>query len=212
MKLYLSSFRVGDRSAELAEMCSGRRIGLIPNAMDDVAPEPRAVSNDKAIKELVDLEIDVEVLDLRDYFGDRPRLEAILANLGGVWVRGGNTFVLRQAMKLSGFDGLLAERVGTDFFYGGYSAGICVLAPSLVGLGLVDDPQATPYADSEVTWEGLGLLDYLILPHYKSDHWESATIDKEVEFCTRKGIPFRTLRDGEVLVLELPADSALNRP
>ena len=140
MKLYLSSFRVGDRSAELAEMCSGRRIGLIPNAMDDVAAEPRAVSNDKAIKELVDLEIDVEVLDLRDYFGDRPRLEAILANLGGVWVRGGNTFVLRQAMKLSGFDGLLVERVGTDFFYGGYSAGICVLAPSLVGLGQVDDP------------------------------------------------------------------------
>ena len=142
MKLYLSSFRVGDRSAELAEMCSGRRIGLIPNAMDDVAPEPRAVSNDKAIKELVDLGIDVEVLDLRDYFGDQARLEAILANLGGVWVRGGNTFVLRQAMKLSGFDGLLAERVGTDFFYGGYSAGICVLAPSLVGLGQVDHPQA----------------------------------------------------------------------
>ncbi len=124
MKLYLSSFRVGDRSAELAEMCSGRRIGLIPNAMDDVAPEPRAVSNDKAIKELVDLGIDVEVLDLRDYFGDQARLEAIL------------------------------------------------------------------------------------LPHYESDHWESATIDKEVEFCTRKGIPFRTLRDGEVLVLELPRDSA----
>lgn len=44
MKLYLSSYRVGDRSTELAALCSGRRIGLIPNAMDNVAPEPRAVS------------------------------------------------------------------------------------------------------------------------------------------------------------------------
>jgi dipeptidase E len=53
-----------------------------------------------------------------------------------------------------------------------------------------------------VIWEGLGFLDYLILPHYKSDHHESAAIDKEVEYCARHGIPFRTLRDGEVIIID----------
>jgi hypothetical protein len=45
-------------------------------------------------------------------------------------------------------------------------------------------------------------IDYLILPHYKSDHPESNDIDKEVEFCKREGIRFRPLRDGEVITMD----------
>lgn len=121
-------------------------------------------------------------------------------------MRGGNTFVLRQAMRLSGFETLIRELVDTDFLYGGYSAGVCVLAPSLTGLQQVDDATLTPYPNSEVIWDGIGLLDYLVLPHFESDHPESADIDKEVEYCRREGIPFKTLRDGEVIVVE--SDSA----
>ncbi len=66
----------------------------------------------------------------------------------------------------------------------------------------MDDPSVSPYADSSVIWEGLALLDYLVLPHYESDHPESADIAKEVEFCGREAIPFRTLRDGEVIIIE----------
>ena len=116
-----------------------------------------------------------------------------MEDLDGVWVRGGNTFVLRQAMRLSGLDDVLTDLLASDFLYGGYSAGVCVLAPSLRGLGQVDDPTASPYPGSEVIWEGLGLLDYLILPHYQSDHPESADVDKEVEYCKREGMPFKTL-------------------
>lgn len=76
--------------------------------------------------------------------------------------------------------------------YAGYSAGVCVLAPRLDGLQHVDDPEAAAYPDSEVIWEGLGILDHLILPHYKSDHHESSAIDVEVDYCTRHGIPFET--------------------
>ena len=60
-----------------------------------------------------------------------------------------------------------------------------------------------PYEEcKEILWEGLGILDHIILPHYKSDHPESADIDKEVEFCKRNNIPFKTLRDGEVIIIE----------
>jgi dipeptidase E len=202
VNLYLSSFRIGERPGDLRRLASRGTIGLIPNALDHAEPEILADRTEEALHEVRDVGIDVESLDLTKYFGAEGELQAKLADLAGVWVRGGNTFVLRQAMRLSGFDESLLDLALTDFFYGGYSAGVCVLAPRLDGLQHVDDPTPHPYSDAEVIWEGLGLIDYLILPHYKSDHPESAEIDGEVDYCVRQGIPFRTLRDGEVIVLE----------
>ena len=202
MKLYLSSFRVGNQPARLSALARGGPLGFIPNALDYVETGARRASNEKALQEVLDLGIDVRPVDLQQYFGNPAALERKLTELSGVWVRGGNTFVLRQAMRLSGFDVIVNRLRSADFLYAGYSAGVCVLAPSLDGLQHVDDSTIVPYPNSEVTFEGLGLLDYLILPHYKSDHPESADIDLEVEYCRRQGIPFRTLSDGEVIVIE----------
>lgn len=208
MKFYLSSYQIGDRPADLKRLAAGRRIGLVPNALDHADPEAGRLSNARAFDEVRGVGLEVETLDLKDYFG-RSDISDVLGSFGGVWVRGGNTFVLRQAMHLSGFDNALRELRDDDFLYGGYSAGICVLAPTLHGLQHVDDPTVRPYPDCTVIWEGLGFLDYLILPHYKSDHPESADIDREVEYCTSNGIAFRTLRDGEVIIIE---DSSLTGP
>lgn len=209
MTFYLSSFRVGNQAARLKTLTSGKTIGFIPNALDHVDAEARAVSNAKAMQEVLDLGIDMELVDLQSYFDNMAELEVRMATLGGVWVRGGNAFVLRQAMRLSGFDTLITQLVKADFLYGGYSAGVCVLAPRLDGLQHVDDPTMMPYPHSRVIWDGLGILDYLILPHYKSDHPESADIDIEVEYCKREGIPFRTLKDGEVIIIEDLAHGSL---
>lgn len=85
----------------------------------------------------------------------------------------------------------------------GYSAALCVLAPGLEALQIVDDPDDKPYVEgNETIWEGLGFLDYMILPHYKSDHPESDDIDKEIDFCRKSGIPFKTLSDGDVIIIE----------
>ncbi|HZC68810.1 MAG TPA: hypothetical protein VE201_09350 [Nitrospirales bacterium] len=70
------------------------------------------------------------------------------------------------------------------------------------GLKPADDPLAIPYSDREPVWEGLGILDYLILPHFQSNHPESASIDQAVAYCQNEGIRFRTLRDGDVIILE----------
>lgn len=204
MKLYLSSYGVGNRATELQTMASGRTIGVVPNAIDYVDTEARALSVARNLAQLRDLGIATTELDLRAFFGNPQGLARALDDIGGVWVRGGNTFVLRQAMRLSGFDALLRDRTGTDFLYGGYSAGVCVLGPRLEGLHHVDDPAICPYPNSEVVWEGLGILSYLVLPHYQSDHPEAGDIDKDVEYCLDQGIVFRTLRDGEVIVEEVP--------
>lgn len=75
-----------------------------------------------------------------------------------------------------------------------------MLGHDLRALQIVDDPSQLPYPEqTAVIWGGLKILDYMILPHYKSDHPESAAIDEQLVFCTENKIPFRTLSDGEVL-------------
>ena len=146
----------------------------------------------------------MELVDLRDYFNQQNELEKKIAEFGVIWVRGGNLFVLRQAMKISGFDTILKNLVKKEgVLYGGYSAGICVLAPTLRGMDLMDDLSVKPYEDqSEIIWDGLGILDYSIVPHYKSDHPETEKANKCVEYMIENKILFRALRDGEVIVYE----------
>lgn len=207
MKFYLSSFRLGDRADELVRlMPENKKIAYIPNAGDysDVDVEKRKQWEDEDMNDLEDLGLSVEVLDLKHYFNKSADLREKLKEFGGVFVRGGSTFILRQAMKLSGFDQIFQSFLQReDFLYAGYSAGICVLAPDFKALQIVDDPHDKPYKECQETlWDGLGILDKMILPHYQSNHPESAAIDEEVAYCKKHKIPFQTLRDGEVIVLE----------
>ena len=107
-------------------------------------------------------------------------------------------------MKLSGFDSILQELFtnGADMLYGGYSAGICVLGPTLRGVHIMDPPSEKPYGDYATVWEGLNILDYVIVPHFESDHPESEAVVKAVAHLVKHKIPFRTLRDGEVIIID----------
>jgi dipeptidase E len=209
MKYYLSSYKLGDRTSELIEMLPvGSRLAYIPNALDPYPDEERKLRGNNAdMDSLRELGYEVELVDLRDFFDKRAMLEEKLGEVSGVWVRGGNTFALRQAMKLSGFDDLIIERAkakeknGSDFFYGGYSAGACVLSPELRGIHLCDDPNAQPYGDIPTMWDGLGLIDFAIAPHYRSEHPESEMIEDVVKYYEAEGMTYRTLRDGEVIII-----------
>jgi len=156
------------------------------------------------MQKLTDIGLTPELLDLREYFNKPELLRQKLLSLGGVYVRGGNTFILRQAMKLSGFDTIFQEMLEWEkFVYAGYSAGVCVLSERLNAYGTVDSPIVFPYQSTQQTiWEGLGYLPYIFLPHYKSDHPESVDVDKEVEYCIDNKILFKALRDGEVIIIE----------
>ena len=207
MKFYLSSFKLGNNSKDLVGMTThNKKIGYIPNACDytniDIKRRHEVSRNDMA--ELKNLGLDVQLLDLRDYFGKIDELRKKISELAALFFRGGNTFILRQAMRVSGFDIIFKELLKRDdFVYAGYSAGICVLSGDIRVLQTVDDPNDKPYSELKDTiWQGLGYLDYIIIPHYKSCHPESALIDRLVEQCQKNSIPFKTLRDGEVILIE----------
>lgn len=204
MRLYLSSFRNGNQPQELLKLLgTGRRTALINNALDFVSATDRAESLAQEVQRLKSIGLEPAEVDLRGYF-DRPaELKAELSSYDLVWARGGNAFVLRRAFRQSGADKAVAELLADDaIVFGGYSAGIDMLTPSLHGAELVDDPSVVPEGyDPEIIWECLGLVPYAIAPHYKSDHPESAAIDTSVEFLIDHHVLFIALRDGEAIVV-----------
>jgi len=206
MKFYLSSYRIGNEVRKLKKLIpKNKKTALIPNALDYSKDlERRKKGEQDNVKELTKVGLDVEILDLRNYFNRSEKLKKKIKEFGVIWVRGGNTFVLRQAMRLSGFDTALKSMLKKDnILYGGYSAGICVLAPSLKGFHLADNPEMKPYGKKYKTvWEGLDILNYSIVPHYKSNHPESKMMDKVVKYMINNKMLFKTLRDGEVIVIE----------
>jgi dipeptidase E len=205
MKFYLSSYKLGDRSKELREMIAGlnKKTTYISNALDFSSDLERREKSEAAdIADLQSLGLEIEKVDLRDYFGKQNELKNKLDECNIIWVRGGNVFVLIQAMKLSGFDEIIKQlREKENIVYGAYSAGACVLAPTLRGLDLVDDSNIHPYPEqSETIWEGLNIFDYTIVPHYASDHDESDSVNDVINYMVENKILFKAIKDGEVII------------
>jgi len=206
VRLYLSSFRMGDHPEHLVALVGGdsRRRVVIANAMDDAPPDIRRNSVEQELAALADLGLGAAELDLRGYFGHRQRLRQDLAGVAMAWLRGGNTFMLRYALARSGADTVFGELLAADaLVYAGYSAGACVLSPSLRGLELVDDADAvTRTYDSQPLWDGLALLPEAFVPHYRSPgHPETAAIEQVVTRYRAERITYRALRDGQALLV-----------
>ncbi|PWQ93479.1 Type 1 glutamine amidotransferase-like domain-containing protein [Leucothrix arctica] len=182
-------------------------MGYIPNATDFTVADLEQVKSHRVsdVEDLEKLGLAVKVVDLKQYFDSDPKeLEGLVSSLSGLWVSGGNVFILRQAMMLSGLDQLIIEKSKDPVFvYGGYSAGCCVLSKSLKSYQYASDANDTPYSGiSTANWDGLGLINFAFMPHFQSDHSESEAIDKEIAYCNANGISYKPVKDGDVLIYE----------
>lgn len=151
MRLYLSSFRIGDHPECLAALVGddSRRTVVIANALDDAPDEVRRAGVERGAS----------------------RARCLLAQ-----------------------DALV---------YGGYSAGPCVLSPSLRGLEAVDDAEAVVRIyRSEPVWEGLALLDKTFVPHYRpAGHPETTALGLVAEKYRAEEIAHLALQDGQALLI-----------
>ena len=216
MRYYLSSYKIGDHAARLLSGdAPSDRVAIIQNASDGNPDEHgKRAALDREMNVLAALGLCPTALDLRNYFGLYNELRNDMASYGYVWVMGGNTFVLKRAFIQSGLDRLLTtDALNPRLTYGGYSAGACILCPTLNGIHLADQPDLLPhnYPDAPIDSDGLGLLDFCIAPHYRSNHPESALIERCVQYFLDNRQPFVALRDGDVLIGndERPSNKAI---
>jgi dipeptidase E len=204
VRMYLSSFDVGNSPERLARLVGGgMRAAIIVNALDhrDTA---RAQWLESQTAKLQSLGFAVQELDLRWFFGRPDRISEMLEQFDVVWVNGGNAFILRRAMKQSGFDVAIAELLARDrIVYAGFSAAAVIASSTLRALDRVSDPVEVPRGyEPAMVWDGLGILPFALVVHFESDHPESAAVGEEVAFYERHRMPYRTLRDGEVFLMD----------
>jgi len=205
MKLYLSSYKIGTKTSELKKWIDihGNKIVIIANAKDQYTDLKRVENGTMDdISQLEAIDFKVQRLNLKDYFGKKDKLRADFQEIKAFYVVGGNTFVLRRAMKLSGFDILLKEfSLRSNILYAGYSAGICVLAPNMRAIAVMDEPEINPYnTDSHPIYEGIGLIAYSPIPHFESVHSETEAANHAVDYCIKNDIIYKTLCDGDVII------------
>jgi dipeptidase E len=199
--MYLSSYRLGDNPEVLRRPDGNGRAGIVLNALD-VYGETRATNIGREIADLESLGYRAEEVDLREYFDHHDALAERLSLLDLLWVVGGNSFGLARAIAQSGFRAALLPAMARGLVYAGYSAGTCVMAPDLEGIHLIDDPDCFPDGyDPDTPALTLGLLPFRVVPHWQSDHPETALADAAVAYLERHGLAYRTLRDGEAIVV-----------
>jgi len=202
VKAFLSSYRLGDHADDLLALVPPGRIALSTNALDNQGQRARETifRTERAFFER--LGYAVEELDLRRWFGraDAFALATELSRFDLVWATGGNSFGLNLAMKLARFpDALRAAGVA----YGGYSAGAVVAATTLHGVEHCDaiDDFPPEYPSREVVWDGMRIVDFAIVPHWQADYEEARGTVAMVAELERRGEPYRTLRDDEVVIV-----------
>jgi dipeptidase E len=184
-------------------VAGSKRVGVVRNALDFSSDTDRLEQGRaREFKELREIGLIPEELDLREHFDVPARLENVITRLDALWVVGENAFVLRRAMSQSGLDAVLARRSDDSaFVYAGYSAGSCVMGSTLRGIDLLDDPNVVPtrYLDPPV-WDGLSFVPLAIAPHYRSPHPESGLMENVIDYFINNWTPFIALRDGEAYI------------
>jgi dipeptidase E len=204
MRLYLSSEHLGKTPQKFADLLGGSgRVAIINNAADAYAQESKAQRLEVRKAELKAIGLEGSLLDLRKFFGKKEELARELEAYDAVLAVGGNAFLLRRAMYDSGFDEAIVPLLQADkIVYAGYSAGSCVAAPTLIGIELMDQPEVVQQVyKKDPVWEGLNLVSYSIVPHYKSNHPESPAAEKVFDFFMKETTPFKTLADGQVIIV-----------
>ncbi len=184
MKLYLTSYRIPDVQAlcDLVGKPAGKvSVGLIPNAKDYYAFRARRVKIRLVARYLRSLGFHVGLVDLHEKRSRRD-LADTLKKYDVLWAMGGNTFCLREAMRRSGFDKVIAGVLDAGVVFAGESAGACVAGTDLHGVELADDAE---FAE-KVIWEGLGLSQHYFIPH--ADNADFGPIMDEIAL-TRAGDP-----------------------
>lgn len=204
MRLYLSSHGFGNHLERLQQMVGdNKKVLFIDNAKDDLSEDERQAHVAEKRLEFEEAGFEFYELDLRKYFGKSELLSKIVAGAGLVWVSGGNTFLVRRALKYSGLDEILMNDLRKDLFvYGGSSAGAIIMTKTLRGTEMGDDPYVAPEGyEQEIIWNGLGMIYPQLVPHYQSS-WFGNEAQAMIDYFEENGLKYKGLKDGEVYVVD----------
>ena len=206
MRLFLASQDFGNYANKLKEMVGDNKSTLfIINARDerDEYYRKEKINEKRVLLETNGFEWCGE-LDLRKYFGKEVELRQFIKEqgVGHIHVTGGNTFLLRKAFALSGFDNIVKEELTRDnFVYSGSSAGSMIMTPDFKYYAQGDRPKVkAPGYPDKIIWNGLRLIEQYICPHYSTAGHETVSKMRKEAF-EKDGVSYLLLEDTDVYVI-----------
>lgn len=137
-------------------------------------------------------------------FGQLIDVTEHLPEVDMLYVAGGNTFVLMDALRRTGLDATIAARVREGLPYVGLSAGSIITGPSLEPATLMDDRSEAP---DLTDLSGLGWIEDVIVPHADGQlpPYPLSLINRTVE---QYGSAHRLLRLADDQALRVDASGA----
>ncbi len=122
--------------------------------------------------------------NLFDYSITDKNIDQIKSDLGDsdiIHVNGGNSFYLLLQIKKSGFDNWIKEEIESGKkVYSASSAGTQVISPNIKILML---PDSKKYADRLPNFNGIGIVDFVVFPHWGSDKFKSKYFEHRLKLA-----------------------------
>ena len=110
------------------------------------------------------IKMNYDIIDIEVSKESREEILQKLNNIDAIFVAGGNTFYLLQELKNKD---ILQDLIkfANNKIYVGTSAGACIACPNIEYIEKLDDKSQAPLLDN---CNALNLVDFYVLPHYKS--------------------------------------------
>jgi len=189
MKLYLTSMT--NKSINKIDFGDKKRVAFIATAADTYEDKWFVDDDREALR---NKGLEVVEFDIKDY--KQEELYDKLIGFDIMFFSGGNSYYLLEKMRESGFDKIVRRLLDEGVVYVGSSAGSIVACPNIGFVGPMDHPEEAPNLES---FEGLGLVDFYLLPHFGREKYSDVhkqilgeSHDKEIV----------TVRDDEVVVVD----------
>lgn len=146
---------------------------------------------DRDLQIFLDNEIRPNIYDIKSKSSDD--FESDLAEFDVLFMEGGNTFYLLNAIRESKFDQYLSNWLKSKP-YVGVSAGTYVTCPT-IEMATWKRPDRNMHGVQDLT--GLGLVDFLITVHYKDEYAEFIR-----QGMVNSNKELKILKDGQALLVE----------
>lgn len=171
------------------------RFALIENAadVDRDGPEGWVEGIRKTITEKG---YQIKIVDLKQWYIKKDRLEKVFDDVDVIWVGGGNGYYLRWLMKLTGVDLIIKELIENGVVYSGWSAGACVAGPTLRFAETMDDPSQAP----EIIYDGLKIIDKVVIPLIDNGMFGERALEWNNKL-NKEGYETILLQDSQALII-----------
>jgi len=129
----------------------------------------------------------------------RTEIEKVLNQSDVLYMSGGNVFYLLQVIQQSGCGEVIRKFVEQGKIYIGSSAGSIVAGPDIYPVHRLDTVKDAPLLKD---YEGLGLVDVVIFPHWGSEHFKDRYLNQRLEHAYNMKNKIILLTDKQYLLVE----------